>query len=206
MALAQIASITLAALVAASAIEMGLQPAQQSDVSFHRQCDMMCESVSSWYDTLESARRACGADGKCIAVVDHSGTGGKHGVCLKGASFIQGSKERNTLAAVCVEYKGEAAQASLLQLDATAAVDAGSDVSARFERECDMMCDGNAATFHSLDAARQACVASSSCAAIVDHSANKGFFGLCGHENAVSRGSDRHEVFTRVCVERKRGM
>lgn len=200
-------TILVAAMVGASAVEMQLQPTQHSGVSFYRQCDMLCESVSDWYDTADSARQACGQHKECVAIVDHSATRGRYGTCLRGAAFSQGSKERHQLAVVCVEYKGVPQPASLLQVgEATVSTGAERDVSSLFERECDMMCDGTAASFGSLDAAQRACAGKSDCVAVVDHSANRGKFGLCGHDSPISRGSDRHKVFTRVCVERKKSV
>merc|ERR1712046_77387 len=118
-----------------------------------------------------------------------------------------GSKQSSALAGVCVENKRVTQPASLLQVGALAeASDSEHSISALFERECDMICEGATEYFDSLDDSRRACAASTACVAVVDHSANHGRFGLCTVGAAISRGSDKHEVFTRVCVERRKGV
>jgi len=199
----------LIALPVVLAVELGLAPgAQSGEANFQLECDMMCETVSEWHDSIDAARKACELHSECLAVVDHSATGGKQGLCLKGAAFGQGSRDSSVLRGVCVEYKGQSPPANLLQVAAGQASSdsASADVAELFARECDMMCDGTIASFDSLFAARRACAASTDCAAVVDHSGNKGKFGLCSSSMTISRGSEKHEVFTRVCVERKRDM
>merc|ERR1711957_395513 len=105
------------------------------------------------------------------------------------------------------ENKRVTQPASLLQVGALAvARDSEHSTSALFERQCDMICEGATEYFDSLDAGRRACAATTDCVAVVDHSANNGRFGLCTAGSAMSLGSDKHEVFARVCVERRKGM
>jgi hypothetical protein len=76
---------------------------------------------------------------------------------------------------------------------------------ALFSRQCNMVCDHAVQWFDTLDAARAECRSSSDCGAVVDHSANKGKFGICASGSSIQQGSDRNDVFRNVCVERKAG-
>jgi hypothetical protein len=73
-----------------------------------------------------------------------------------------------------------------------------------FQRKCDTICDEVSDWFDSLEAARQSCESSEDCLGVVDHSANKGRFGLCAKGAALVRGSDKSPTYQAVCVEEKR--
>jgi len=180
--------------------------------SFRRQCDMVCDAAE-WYSSLEEARQNCYDSLNCLAVVDHSATQGRFGLCQKKARFTRGSSTNSVLAQVCVECRGSAPDttvpAALLQEGSgqrTETAFRAADVASLFLRECDMICDDdlNAGVFETLPAAQHACAVNQACSSIVDHTGNKGFFGLCMNGAPVTRGSDQHAVFKRVCVEKKR--
>lgn len=173
---------------------------------FRRQCDAMCSQVSDWFDSSDAARRACVNDHQCLGIVDHSANDGRVGVCLSGSMFTQGSQKAEPFRRVCVEYKGDASAVgpvNLLQLSEGPAKFQDEEA-AQFSRECDMMCDESYAFFTTLDAARKACSVSNKCSAVVDHSGNHGSYGLCSASDALFRGSQKHEAFRAVCIERKR--
>lgn len=188
--------------------------ASNLESSFRRQCDMMCETVSEWYESMDMARQSCVSSADCLGLVDHSATGGKYGQCSKASRFSQASKTSQVLSVVCVEYKaisaqgaaGDSVPAGLLQVDeAQRGSRVLKNVASLFTRQCDAICDADnsAGSFETLESAQHACSMNDKCASIVDHTGNKGYFGLCMRGTQVRRGSDTHEVFSRVCVERK---
>jgi len=199
---------TLMALLVVMSAGSDTEPgamAQAGSAAFQRQCDMICHVPADWFDTLQGARDACSGSSECVAVVDHSANSGRYGLCDKEMTLGQGSKESAVFRGVCVEHKLNAAgdRASLLQVGTGRGATRVEDDSALFARQCDTICDVQG-WHQNLAAARQACAANKECLAVADHSANAGKFGLCLKGTSFARGSEKHEVFRAVCVERKR--
>jgi hypothetical protein len=171
---------------------------------FQRQCDMMCNKVSDWFESLVAAQQSCASRVDCNGVVDHSANKGKVGLCTKGSTFSRGSDKSPTYAAVCVEHRlPQDTQQSLLQTSVAEAPARTSSVSSMFRRDCDVMCDAVSEWFESLSAAQEFCVSSLGCVGVVDHSANKGKFGVCATDARFTRGSEKYETYRAVCVERR---
>jgi hypothetical protein len=172
---------------------------------FNRHCDMICDRVSDWYDSLGAAQTSCAESDACAAVVDHSATQGKFGLCSTSSIISKGSDKSETLRVVCVEHKSARGNAvALLQTSAGAssAVNDGA-IAKMFTRQCDMMCDGASDWHGSMYTAQRSCAGNQDCVGIVDHSINRGRFGLCMSGATFTKGSSKSEAFRRVCVERK---
>jgi len=199
------ASRVAIALVSAASVASASTDAGSSAL-FKRECDMVCDHVSDWYESIGAAQEACAVSRACAAVVDHSATHGQFGLCGSDSIISKGSDRSETLRAVCVEHKREIASGNsvaLLQMSAgTSAAASEAAVAKMFTRQCDMVCDGS--DFHnSLFAAQHACAGDADCVGIVDHSINRGRFGICKTGAAFATGSSKSEAFRGVCVERK---
>merc|ERR1719478_759631 len=167
---------------------------------------MTCDHVSDWYDSLGAAQASCAVSDACTAVVDHSATQGRFGLCSTNSIISKGSDRSETLRVVCVEHKRQFTSGNtvaLLQTSTGTSAHASDEaVAMMFSRQCNMICD--ASDFHgSMYAAQHSCAANKDCVGIVDHSVNRGKFGVCLIGTTFTTGTDKSEAFRRVCVERR---
>jgi len=150
------------------------------DGSWERQCNMKCDAFGGHpgWDTVAEARSGCAMRKDCLGFVDHTANQGRLGMCLESSGFTVGTDHHEVFRRVCVERKS----AALLQNDAAmlqeSSTRATKTENMQWEQIGDKICDSQ--DFRdTLAEAKAACASKSDCRAVVDHSATKGFFGLC---------------------------